>query len=461
MSGSGVLLLLGFVAFAGLMAARLLPTLLALPLMAAFIAWVAGLSFTAYLECVLLGGAMKLSGAVVVVIFGAMFAEVVKKTGISGAIVKQAAELAGDRPLSIAVLMAAATAFLFLGMSGLGAVLMAGSIALPILTGAGIAPLRAVTLMLLSIMTGLMANTANYGTYIGIFGGEVVTGFYLPAILIAALVTAVYILRNICRPGDVGSLAGIIPALLRGLLSVPGSFFRALGRLFRRRDEGLLRKKRALPAAALIAPVLPLVFIFGAKAVYGFGPAAKGMIDPVAAAALGFVIAALYAAILTRPGQAVNLFTGAFVDGIKDVAGVIFLFMGIGMLLAAAMTPSAAAILDPLLAALLPSGKLGVLCFFLLFAPAALYRGPLNMFGMGAGIAALLSGLGTIPPEPLCGLFLAVSYVQGISDPTNSHNTWLAGFAGVEPSALLRETLPYSWLMCLLMLLYVMTVWGA
>ena len=56
----GRLLLLGFVVFAGLMAARLLPTLLALPLMAAFIAWVAGMSFTSYLESVLMAGSIAL-----------------------------------------------------------------------------------------------------------------------------------------------------------------------------------------------------------------------------------------------------------------------------------------------------------------------------------------------------------------------------------------------------------------
>ena len=96
-----------------------------------------------------------------------------------------------------------------------------------------------------------------------------------------------------------------------------------------------------------------------------------------------------------------------------------------------------------------------ILARFALFAPAALYRGPFNMYGMGAGIAAILMGFGTFPPEALCGMFLAVGFVQVIADPTNSHNTWIGGFTGVDTAVILRRILPYSWVMCILMLLCV------
>ena len=90
------------------------------------------------------GGALRLSSAIALVVFGSMFARVIQKTGISSAIIKKAAELAGDRPIAIGFLMLAATAFVFMGMSGLGAVLMVGSIALPIMTSSGISPLDAI-----------------------------------------------------------------------------------------------------------------------------------------------------------------------------------------------------------------------------------------------------------------------------------------------------------------------------
>lgn len=456
MTFSGVLLLGGFVLFAALMVMRLLPALLALPLMAAWIAWVAGLPFLTWANEVLLGGAMRLSSAIALVVFGAMFARVIQKTGISNAIIKKAAELAGDRPIAIALLMLAATAFVFTGMSGLGAVLMVGSIALPIMTSAGIASLDAAVILLLGINLGLIANIASYGTYIGIFGSEAALYFYFPGIAIAAITAIAYILRHVPRgSGGEGSLLELASSVLRGLLSVPFSLLQVLGKMLSRKSEGLVRKRKELPAAALIAPVLPLIFIGLAGMVFGLGSPKNGAIDPVAAAILGFLMASVYASLVTRPAQTVNLLAGALVEGIQDVAGVLFLFMGIGMLVTATAHPLAAPVLNPILTAILPTSLTGLLLAFALFAPAALYRGPFNMFGMGAGIAAILVGAGTFPPEALCGMFLAVGFVQAVADPTNSHNTWIGGFTGVDTAVILRRILPYSWAMCLLMLLCV------
>ncbi|MBO6293359.1 MAG: transporter [Selenomonas sp.] len=456
MTFSGVLLLGGFVLFAALMVMRLLPALLALPLMAAWIAWVAGLPFLTWANEVLLGGAMRLSSAIALVVFGAMFARVIQKTGISNAIIKKAAELAGDRPIAIALLMLAATAFVFTGMSGLGAVLMVGSIALPIMTSAGIASLDAAVILLLGINLGLIANIASYGTYIGIFGSEAALYFYFPGIAIAAITAIAYILRHVPRgSGGEGSLLELASSVLRGLLSVPFSLLQVLGKMLSRKSEGLVRKRKELPAAALIAPVLPLIFIGLAGMVFGLGSPKNGAIDPVAAAILGFLLASVYASLVTRPAQTVNLLAGALVEGIQDVAGVLFLFMGIGMLVTATAHPLAAPVLNPILTAILPTSLTGLLLAFALFAPAALYRGPFNMFGMGAGIAAILVGAGTFPPEALCGMFLAVGFVQAVADPTNSHNTWIGGFTGVDTAVILQRILPYSWAMCLLMLLCV------
>lgn len=181
MTLEGVLILAGFFIFAGLMIGRILPAILALPCMAAWIALVVQLPLVVYLNTILLAGSMKLGSAMAVVIFGAMFARVIMKTGVSGTIIKKAAELAGDKPLPLALVLTAATAFVFLGMSGLGAVIMVGSITIPIMISAGISPLVACVLLLFGLQTGLLANAANYGTYIGIFGGEVTASYYLPA----------------------------------------------------------------------------------------------------------------------------------------------------------------------------------------------------------------------------------------------------------------------------------------
>lgn len=460
MSLAGTLILLGFFIFASLMVAKLLPPLLTLPLMAGWICWVARLPLPDFLNFVLMMGSMKLAGAIAVVIFGAMFARVIMKTGISDSLIKKAAELAGDQPLFIALLILGAIILVFLGMSGLGAVIMAGSVALPIMLGAGIVPLDAAIILILGINAGLLANLANYGTYIGIFGGEVVTECYLPAAVICLVAAILYVLLNVKYSGRAGgSLGGILKLLLLGVLSLPLSIVRSLGSAFRQRDTALFSKKDTTPAAALVTPVIPLVVVYAFRYTVGFSMK-HGGVDPVAAAISGFILASLYAVFLTRPREMVNILAGAVVEGIRDVAGVIFLFVGIGMLVVAVMHPTVAAILNPLLVELVPRSPWGLAAFFALLAPAALYRGPFNMFGMGAGVAVLLCSLDLIAPAVLCGMFIGVQYFAGISDPTNSTNTWVSDFVRVDTTDILKKTLPYSWGMCIAMLLVVLLFRG-
>lgn len=461
-SGTGILILAGFFLFAALMVAKILPTLLALPLMAAWCALVVQMPLVMYLNDILLGGSMKLASAMSVVIFGAMFARVIMKTGISATIIKKSAELAGDKPLAIALVMTGATAFVFLGMSGLGAVIMVGSIALPIMISAGIEPVVACSLLLLGLQTGLMANAANYGTYMGIFGGTIVTTYYLPACGISLLVTLAFILANVKINSETEKKLQPLQAILwlgKGLSKLPVILFSSLiyylRSLTRTTESSLLKKKQDIPALALLAPLLPLAIVYLFKFTLGFGPTSKGMVNPLAASIFGFLIACLFAILLTRPRQLVNILAGSLVEGIKDVAGVLFLFMGIGMLVAAVMNPAVAKVLNPLLTTLIPGNRWGAFIFFVLLAPAALYRGPLNMFGMGAGIAALLVTLQILPPAVVCGAFLGVQCIQGASDPTNSHNSWISGFTGVDTLTILKKTLPYTWAMCILTQLYV------
>lgn len=456
---AGILLLGGFVLFAALMVARILPTLLALPIMAGWIAFIAGVPFFDWLSEIMVKGSFRLSAPIVLVVFGAMFARVIQKTGISDAIIKKAAELSGDQPIAIATLMTAATAFVFLGMSGLGAIIMIGSIAIPIMTGAGIAAIDAVILILLGMLTGSALNFAGAATGIGIFGADAVLRYIVPGAIVSVVTTCAYIMINIPRGQNTGSsMFALTKNFIVSVLSVPGSLVSVIGKLFSQKKSNLIKKKEALPGAALITPILPLAVIGVINFTVGLGNAAEGKIDPIAAAVLGFVIASLYAALLVRPTQAVNLFTGSIVDGIKDVAGVIFLFMGIGMLVTATTQQAAIDILNPLFIAVMPHSFYGVLLLFTILAPAALYRGPFNMYGMGTGIAAILTSLHFLPTTALYGMFAGVGYLQTIADPTNSHNTWLSGFAGVDATSVMKRILPYAWGACVLMMIFVATL---
>ena len=456
MSLEGILLLGGFVVFAALMVVRVLPSLLALPIMAGWIAFISGVPFFDWLSEIMVKGSFRLSSPIVLVVFGAMFARVIQKTGISDAIIKKAAELSGDQPIAIAGLMTAATAFIFLGMSGLGAIIMIGSIAIPIMTGAGIAAIDAVILILLGMLTGSALNFAGAATGIGIFGAEAVLRYLIPGAIVSVTITCAYILINIPRGKNAGdSTFSLVKNFILAILSVPGSLISVIGKLFSQKKSNLIKKKSTLPNAALITPILPLAVIGVINFTIGLGNAADGKVDPISAAVLGFIFASFYAALLVRPSQAVNLFTGSIVDGIKDVAGVIFLFMGIGMLVTSTTQQAAIDILNPLFVEIMPNSFYGVLIMFTILAPAALYRGPFNMYGMGTGIATILTGLNFLPATALYGMFAGVGYLQSIADPTNSHNTWLSGFAGVDATNVMKKILPYAWGACVMMMIFV------
>ena len=163
----GILVLLIFLAAAGLMLTRRLPALLALPLMALSIGLVAGMnqpdwSWSGTLQPLLfdkiLGdGSKRLAGAMVTTMFGAILSQVVMRQGIARQLVRLAAEYAGDRKQLLALVLFTAVAANFSALSGLGAVIMVGSLVLPILVSSGFSPRYAATLMLLGIGLGAAA----------------------------------------------------------------------------------------------------------------------------------------------------------------------------------------------------------------------------------------------------------------------------------------------------------------
>lgn len=117
------------------------------------------------------------------------------------------------------------------------------------------------------------------------------------------------------------------------------------------------------------------------------------------------------------------------------------------MLLNAVMHPKVSAIMSPLLESIIPSDGIGFILFFAILSPLALYRGPLNMWGLGSGIGSLIISLGILPAPAVMGALLSTERVQVIADPTNTHNVWLANYAGVDVNQVLRKVLPYVWVL--------------
>jgi hypothetical protein len=96
-------------------------------------------------------------------------------------------------------------------------------------------------------------------------------------------------------------------------------------------------------------------------------------------------------------------------------------------------------ILTPILAHVVPTRPVPYVIFFLCAAPLSLYRGPLNEFGLGIGIARLMQNF--MPPAATMGALRAVGMLQ---DPTTTQNIWICGYLKLDINALLFKLFFYS-----------------
>ena len=211
-----------FIAGVVLMMTKKLPAILALPLMGILIAAVAGVPFVSadadtqsITDFVLSKGAVKLAGTISVTIFGAIFAKAIQKEGISDAIIRKAAELAGDKPMAIALALTAAIAIIFTAMSGAGPVIMVSQIAIPLFLSAGIEPVVAASLILFGLNIGLLFNVSQYQLYVDTIGMDMNVILSTSAVMgvICVIVTIVYIVVNTRSAKKSAAWAAKAPAL--------------------------------------------------------------------------------------------------------------------------------------------------------------------------------------------------------------------------------------------------------
>lgn len=410
-----------FLVFIGLMMTRKLPTILALPTMAILFALIAGVPWmsndpeaTTIAKTVLSAGSMRLSGAIAGLVFGAWFGQILNKVGITKSIIRKAAELAGDKPMMIAILFFVTSSIIFSAAGGLGMVILVGTIVIPIMLTAGISQFVASVVVLSSVGVGALFNVSNWAVYVDVLGLPVdtIADYTLVAALPLIIVSLAMIVFYIRKDGK-GRRAWSMPTNTGG-------------------DGG-----KKVPAISLISPIVPVVLVFVFK------------LDIVPAVIIGAIVTI----ILTLPKRPIHILSSALVEGIQDIAGALALMIGIGMLLNSVMAPQVAALISPLIESVLPSSPLMFVIFFTLLSPLAIYRGPLNVWGLGSGIAALFVTAGMTPVAAMLALRV-VSNVQAVSDPTNSHNVWVADFTKSDINEILKKTLPWMMVAVLISMVF-------
>ena len=251
----GILIIVVFLVIAALMMTKKIPTLLALPLMAVIICIIAGVpavgtdaegNAIGWLQTVVENGTVRMGSAIMAVIFGAWLGQLMNKTGVTENIIKKSAELGGDRPLVVTLIMVVAVAILFTTLSGLGSIIMVGSIVLPILVSVGVPAISAACIFLMAFTTGLTFNIANWKSFSSIFGLEIeqIKSFEIYLLIATLIATLVLVFVEFKKngvkfafsapvsdvpetrqlkgvAGTLAMLTPLVPILLVALLKVP------------------------------------------------------------------------------------------------------------------------------------------------------------------------------------------------------------------------------------------------
>lgn len=399
-------ILLVFFIMVGLMMARKLPTIIALPVMAIAISFIAGVTFMSsdpekftIVKDVLEAGSMRMSTAISGLVFGAIFGKVLSKVGVTETIIKKAAELAGDKALPIALVFLAVCSVIFAASNGLGMVILVGTIIIPIMISAGLSPMISGIILLLSSAIGVTFSVNTLAVYLDVLklDLDVVTDYSWMVGLPLIIVSVIMIIYYIQFQGKT-SKAWAMP--------------------------NNARNGQQVRAIALISPIVPVALVFAFK------------VPLIASILIGIVVAL----VLSTPKNPIHVVSSAFVEGIQDVAGAMGLMIGIGMLLNAVMSSEVSAILSPAISLAIPKNQLMFVLIFGLLSPLAIYRGPLNVWGLGSGIISLLVASGMNPVAAMVALRLD-SNVQAVCDPTNSHNVWIADFTKTDVNEILKKTI--------------------
>jgi Gnt-I system high-affinity gluconate transporter len=414
----GIALLVVFLAVVVLIVRGQSPIIMLLILAIAWAA-LAGVGIGGIQAKVLQGGGVAFASAVIIIVFGAWFAQILIQTGIAESVIRSAVELAGDRPLVVAMTVTLVTALLFTSMYGVGAAIAIGVIALPIMLSQGIPARVAAPAFTMGIGAGTMVNLVQFGTFQKLFPG---IEYRSPWLFMWAVGGAIYIIYA-------WTMEFIYISQLGARRAASVNTAQASDTAIRRRT----------PYYTYIAPIFPVMMII----IFRWEIIPTFLLSIVLALALTYKDRTLQGHI--------NLFNKGFYDAFPDIATIAALWIICGMIIVAGQTPQVSAALKPIFGPILPHTPLQAAVFFgLLGGIGSIYRGPLVVIGTGAAVLALILDNKELPIPYLYSIWLAPTVMQGSVDPTNSWTLWTIGYTKVSHGEFLRTALPFGCAMVLI-----------
>ncbi|ALM36734.1 TRAP transporter large permease subunit [Streptomyces albidoflavus] len=414
----GVVILLVMAAGVAAMLTRKLPTAFALVLLGVVIAFVAGAPLTgenSVLDTVLQEGAPALAATMIAILLGSWLGRLLDETGIAGTLVRKIVEFGGDRPVVVALGVLAVSTLVGTVTGSAPAAMLAGIIGIPAMIAVGIPKVTAAGTILMGIAAGMPFELPIWQFFSTALELPVPTvrGFMLKLFPFALAAAVLFVLVETRRRGVEHAWS------LKSASAKPASRREQLG---------------DAPWYALLTPVVPLVLALGLEV-----------------AILPSMLAGVLFALVTttRPRDMNKRLLRTLYGSFEVAAAPIVLFVAIGILLAAVKLPGAVESLEPLVKAVSPQNPVLFVLVFTLLVPLCLYRGPLNVYGLGAGIAGVLIAAGIYPAVAVLGLATSYNQVFGVADPTSTQTVWSAQYAGTTPQQVMLRTLPYVWAVAL------------
>lgn len=396
-----------------------LPMVVCLPVMGITLALVAGMPFiggdgNTVAKTVIQAGATNLADSYASCFFAAWLGIIMAKTKVTETMVKKGAELGGDKTLAVTIVLYLITSLLFTTLRGLGSVIMLGSIVLPILMAVGVDKRHAVTIYEFGYITGNTANLSVMNTYATIAGVNLsdLAKFEYTLSALALVACLSYICYHYFHKGK--KLAFSAPVQVK---SAEDTGYECKG--FR----GVM---------AMLTPLVPVVLVVWLK---------FSLIS-------AFLTALLWIVIWTFRGgwdNTIGMVIKSSYDGLVDAQASIVQMIILGILTASVSTVEVKDALMPLAQYLVPKTPLMLILLFGIGAPLGLYRGLWNLWGLGAGMMALMVAMNIVSPWVLLAGFCSTTMFTLICCPTQAGVIWSSGYCGTDVMGHCKRCACFLW----------------
>lgn len=356
-----------------------------------------GISYKDYYT--LLGdGPAKIASTVLVFTLAGVFARSQIDTGIVENIVKRAAELGGDRPLIVALLLGFASAYVTIGAFA-GGCFVAHVTALPILISVGLSPLTAAVVQGFGCLQAVLfwaPHWEYFRQYVPVTMQQM-TPFLLVVQPFVSLTWVGFVIYQF-KTNKIR---------LRWAAST----------------QNLTKIEQRVPLYALLCPLVPLLFILVFR------------MPPIAA----FLISTVIGIVVTHPGSGrkaadyPSLFTKVFLNGVNDMNYLIGILIAQGVILQASTFPAVKTVLAQSLSSILPSHALGFIILFSVYLIlGGLFRGPAQPWSMGAAVIASIVAIGKYPVMVMGGLIGVYNIFTILADVTTGYTVYICALAKIS-----------------------------